>query len=176
MVMDATVEQIDGYRFVYCLPFARDADVRRGHLLQRHARASTATRWARGSTTMPRRGAGRSSGWRARKPERCRWRWAAISRPIGDRAATKVAKAGVRAGLFHPMTGYSLPDAVRAAALVAGASDCRGAALHALTYGMRERPGAARFLPDARRDAVPGGRARTSATACSSAFIGWTPG
>ncbi len=31
-----------------------------------------------------------------------------------------MAKAGVRAGLFHPTTGYSLPDAVRTAMFVAG--------------------------------------------------------
>ena len=28
---------------------------------------------------------------------------------------TDLAKAGMRAGLFHPTTGYSLPDAVRLA-------------------------------------------------------------
>ena len=32
----------------------------------------------------------------------------------------KVAKAGARAGLFHPTTGYSLPQAVRLAELGAG--------------------------------------------------------
>lgn len=47
----------------------------------------------------------------------------------------RVAKGGMRAGLFHPVTGHSLPDAVRAAALVADASDLSGAALHTLLLG-----------------------------------------
>jgi lycopene beta-cyclase len=40
----------------------------------------------------------------------------------------------MRAGLFHPLTGYSLPDAVRTAALVAEAGDLSGEALHDLLY------------------------------------------
>ena len=101
--MDATVEQIDGYRFVYLLPFAADAmfvedtyysdtpDL--GRASDRRARIdayAAAQGWrvdavaARGN----RRAAGRRS--------------AAISRPIGARPATGVAKAGMRAGLFHP--------------------------------------------------------------------------
>jgi lycopene beta-cyclase len=48
----------------------------------------------------------------------------------------KVAKAGMRAGLFHPTTGYSLPDAIRTASLIAAASDLSGEALHDLTYGL----------------------------------------
>lgn len=41
-----------------------------------------------------------------------------------------VAKAGLRAGLFHPVTGHSLGDAARTARLVAEAEDWSGAALH----------------------------------------------
>jgi lycopene beta-cyclase len=41
-----------------------------------------------------------------------------------------VAKAGLRGGFFHAMTGYSLPDAVRVANLVAGMVDLSGSALH----------------------------------------------
>ncbi len=41
-----------------------------------------------------------------------------------------IAKAGVRAGLFHPVTGGSLADAARTANLVAGLDDWSGAALH----------------------------------------------
>jgi lycopene beta-cyclase len=42
-----------------------------------------------------------------------------------------VARLGVRGGFFHPTTGYSLPDAVSNAALLAGRGDFRTAALHA---------------------------------------------
>jgi lycopene beta-cyclase len=45
------------------------------------------------------------------------------------------AKAGMRAGLFHPTTGYSLPDAVRTASLIARTRDLSGAGLRDLTYG-----------------------------------------
>jgi len=45
----------------------------------------------------------------------------------------------MRAGLFHPTTGYSLPDAVRTASLIANASDLSGAALHDLTHGFARR-------------------------------------
>ena len=41
--------------------------------------------------------------------------------------ATRSPRPGVRAGLFHPTTGYSLPDAVRTRGAIAGASDCRAA-------------------------------------------------
>ena len=40
----------------------------------------------------------------------------------------------MRAALFHPTTGYSLPDAVRTAALIARQRDYSGAALRDLTH------------------------------------------
>ena len=46
-------------------------------------------------------------------------------------AADPVARAGVRAGLFHPTTGYSLPDAVDFALWLAGAWPMEGPALAA---------------------------------------------
>lgn len=45
-----------------------------------------------------------------------------------------VAKAGLRSGLFHPISGNSLGDAARTALLVAGADDWSGDALHALLH------------------------------------------
>lgn len=50
-----------------------------------------------------------------------------------------VAKAGLRAGLFHPVTGNSLADAARTALLVAGAADWSGAALHKLLHDHASR-------------------------------------
>lgn len=46
---------------------------------------------------------------------------------------TELAKAGMRAGLFHPTTGYSLPDAIRLAGLVGAAQDLSHPALLRLT-------------------------------------------
>jgi lycopene beta-cyclase len=45
-----------------------------------------------------------------------------------------VAKAGMRAGLFQPATGYSLPDAVRLAVKIAETRDLSGPALATLTH------------------------------------------
>jgi lycopene beta-cyclase len=45
-----------------------------------------------------------------------------------------IAKVGLRAGLFHPVTGNSLADAARTAQLVAKADDWSGVALHKLLY------------------------------------------
>jgi lycopene beta-cyclase len=42
----------------------------------------------------------------------------------------------MRAGLFHPTTGYSLPDAIRLAAMLAERTDFAGADLHDATYRM----------------------------------------
>src|SRR5690606_28803189 len=41
-----------------------------------------------------------------------------------------IAKLGLRGGFFHPTTGYSLPDAVRMALLVARQADSSSKALH----------------------------------------------
>jgi len=133
MVMDATVEQLDGYRFVYGLPFAATRmfvedtyysdtpEVDRTALVERiHSYAD-------------------ARGWTVEKV----MREEAGVLPValgGDFEAywtsggNKVAKAGMRAGLFHPTTGYSLPDAVRTAALIAEAEDLSGAGLHDLLH------------------------------------------
>lgn len=135
LVMDATVEQLDGYRFVYCLPFAAtrlfiedtyysdtpalDRDLLAGRIdayVGEHGwRVDHVVREETGVLPVA-MGGDFEEYWRS--------------------GGNKVAKAGMRAGLFHPTTGYSLPDAVRTAALVAQASDLSGAALHDLTHGL----------------------------------------
>jgi lycopene beta-cyclase len=137
-VMDATVEQIDGYRFVYCLPFAEKRmfvedtyysdtpGLDHAVLGERIDAYATAKGWPVTSVAREEHGAlpvaigGDFEGfWRA--------------------GGAKIAKAGLRAGLFHPTTGYSLPDAIRLAVAIAKASDLSSAALHDLTYGMAKR-------------------------------------
>jgi lycopene beta-cyclase len=132
-VMDATVEQIDGYRFVYCLPFgerrmfvedtyysdtpdldgtaigARIADYAQGRGWQVEA-------VVRGEAgVLPITLGGDFDGY---------WR----------STGSNIAKAGMRAGLFQPATGYSLPDAVRLAIRLAAQSDLSGAALASFTH------------------------------------------
>lgn len=55
-----------------------------------------------------------------------------------------VAKAGIRAGLFHPVTGASLADSARVARIVAAAGDWSGAALHKLLHAHAARSWARR--------------------------------
>ena len=45
-----------------------------------------------------------------------------------------IAKAGLRAGLFHPVTGSSIGDAAKVARLVAEADDWSGDALHKMLH------------------------------------------
>lgn len=134
MVMDASVEQIDGYRFVYCLPLAATRMFVEDTYYSDTPELDHAPLSGRIDTYAAARG----------------WQVGTVAReesgvlPVamgGDfeeywrSGGNKVAKAGMRAGLFHPTTGYSLPDAVRTASLVAKASDLSGAALHDLTHG-----------------------------------------
>lgn len=147
IVMDATVAQIDGYRFVYTLPFSAT------RLFVEDTYYSDTPDLHR-----PKPGSGSNSDPIAERvidyAKAHGWATNHIVReesgvlPVtmgGDFEAywqsggNKVAKAGMRAGLFHPTTGYSLPDAVRMAALIAHASDLSGAGLHDLTHAFARR-------------------------------------
>ena len=128
MVMDATVEQIDGYRFVYLLPFdathvfVEDTYYSDSPVLDRDAIAGRIDAYAA------------ARGWRVNG---CSREETGVLPVIvkGDFEAywastgADVAKAGARAGLFHATTGYSLPDAVRLAIGIAGLVDLSGPAL-----------------------------------------------
>ncbi|WP_288934293.1 lycopene beta-cyclase CrtY [uncultured Sphingomonas sp.] len=134
VVMDATVPQIDGYRFVYCLPFSPtrmfvedtyysdtpDLDV--PSIRDRISAYATAHGW-HGNTDDGHEETGVL-------PVAIGGDFDAYWRSSG----TGVAKVGMRAGLFHPTTGYSLPDAVRTAAMIATRRDLSGPALHATTH------------------------------------------
>ena len=113
VVMDATVEQMDGYRFVYLLPFDAETvfvedtyysdspDLDIAEVRDRIATYAARRQWNVTATTREETGvlpvviAGDFGGL-----------W-----PESDRAG----RIGVRAGAFQAMTGYSLPDAVRTA-------------------------------------------------------------
>lgn len=130
IIMDATVDQHDGYRFVYTLPFSatelfvEDTYYADGPSLDEPALTDRIARYAQ------------SQGWSgtAQGPletgvlpvcmggdfDRL---WAAES--------PGVAKVGLRGGFFHALTGYSLPDAVRNALAISEMASPSGQALHA---------------------------------------------
>ncbi len=110
VIMDATVEQEDGYRFVYLLPwdertiFVEDTYYSNSPALDVPALDARIAAYAR------------DKGWRADLVHREQGVLPVVHGGDFDRywpKEDKVARAGVRAGLFQPMTGYSLPDAVR---------------------------------------------------------------
>jgi lycopene beta-cyclase len=133
LIMDATIEQIDGYRFLYVLPFTADT------LLIEDTYYSDRAHLVSGTVTPRIQHYAAGRGWRIAEvlreetgvlPIAMGGDFDAYWRSGGD----GVAKAGMRAALFHPTTGYSLPDAVRLATLVARQKDFSGEALHTLLY------------------------------------------
>jgi lycopene beta-cyclase len=122
VVMDATVDQLGGYRFVYCLPFSpdtvfvEDTYYSDGAALDLPALRARITDYARGR------------GWtvEAVESEETGVLPVALGGDFDAYWASSgegTSKAGMRAALFHPTTGYSLPDAVRLASLLATVID-----------------------------------------------------
>jgi lycopene beta-cyclase len=130
-VMDARVEQIDGYRFVYCLPFSAtevfvedtyyadgphlDLPVLRGRI----ADYASAQGWTVAEVSREETGV---------LPVIAKGDFAAFWNGEGP------ARAGARAALIHPLTSYSLPDAVRLAVHLARLPDLSGASLAKASY------------------------------------------
>ena len=127
ILMDASVEQGQGYRFVYVLPFSADT------LLIED------THYVDGPVIDAARLRGNISAYAQARG----WSTVEVLReeqgvlPItlaGDLSAfwhdhAGQPVSGLRAGLFHPTTGYSLPHAVRLAERIASAPDLSAAAL-----------------------------------------------
>jgi lycopene beta-cyclase len=130
IVMDATVEQLDGYRFLYVLPFdgqrllIEDTRYADGPALDKPALRQAIAAYAA------------AQGWRIRSVLREEEGVLPVALD-GDieafwRARAATPQAGLRAALFHPTTGYSLPDALRLADAIAAAPVLDAAALDAL--------------------------------------------
>ncbi|MFG1464449.1 lycopene beta-cyclase CrtY [Xanthobacter sp. DSM 24535] len=128
VIMDATVSQLDGYRFVYLLPFTADTVLIED------------TYYADGPGLDP--GALRArilayahaQGWHVE--EVIREEEGVLPIALGGNLAAfwnagtqGVVRSGLRAALFHPTTGYSLPDAMALADMVAESPDISGPAL-----------------------------------------------
>lgn len=138
VVKDATVEQIDGYRFVYCLPFAED------EIFVEDTYYSDSPELDKAALRMRIDAYLESRGWRAAElldeeagvlPVVAGGDFDAFWRGGGG----AVARAGSRAGLFQAVTSYSLPDAVRYALALAAQPDLSGAALASFSVGWAKR-------------------------------------
>ena len=130
-IMDATVAQGSAYRFVYLLPFTADevlvedtyyadSPALDRDALRRRIDAYVASRgWTVAEVVEEEEGVlpialdGDIDAF---------WR----------RGAPAVARAGLSAALFHPTTGYSLPDAVATARLVSATPDLSSASLRSV--------------------------------------------
>jgi lycopene beta-cyclase len=111
VIMDATLSQDDGYRFIYTLPFSADTILIED------------TYYADGPELSPEEirdkieAYANSRGWRI--AEILREETGTLPIVLGGdidafwrEAGDEVGRIGLRACLFHPTTGYSLPDAV----------------------------------------------------------------
>lgn len=136
-IMDATVAQAGGYRFVYLLPFDERTVLVEDTV---YADAPTLDRTAFGARIDS---YARSRGWtvEAVVGEEAGVLPIALDGDIGAFWAegASVARAGLLAALFHPVTGYSLPDAVGLARAITAHTDLSSTALRALTEGRSKR-------------------------------------
>lgn len=117
IIMDATVDQVDGYRFVYVLPFSETM------LLIEDTRYADGAELAVEDFRDEIARYCQDQGWKPVSTVREEQGVLPIALAgdidaVMDSFATNVAPVGLRAGLFHPLTGYSLPDAVKTADLV----------------------------------------------------------
>lgn len=117
LVMDATVTQTDGFRFVYVLPFSRrrvlveDTIYSDGPALDRDAFEARVRAYVEASGATIRAVLRREHG--------------VLPLPLGGDAPSPRDGAlpiGYRGGFFHPVTGYSLPVAARVARAIAAAT------------------------------------------------------
>ena len=136
LIMDATVPQVDGYRFFYVLPFdertllIEDTRYADGPALSANVFRTEIAAYAA------------AHGWKIESVARQEEGVLPIAlagdieafwREKNEGVEGEVARGGMRAALFHPLTGYSLPDAVALALKIAEAEDLSAVALYALT-------------------------------------------
>jgi lycopene beta-cyclase len=138
IVMDATVPQLDGYRFLYVLPMAAD------RLLIEDTRYSDAPALDRSQLARDIAAYAASQGWTV--AEQLREEVGVLPIALaGDieafwqEADGHTADAGTRAALFHPTTGYSLPDAARQATAIAALPNLTSAAARTAISEMSKR-------------------------------------
>ena len=130
IIMDATVPQLDGYRFVYTLPLGPR------RVLIEDTYYSDGAELAPEALRARLRAYAAEQGWQVVRELREEAGVLPIAlggdiEALWDEGEPGVPRVGLRAALFHPTTGYSFPDAVRTAELVASLPDLSAPALYA---------------------------------------------
>lgn len=118
MIMDATVDQHDGYRFMYLLPLSQT------RVLIEDTRYSDGPGLDDVALEQDILAYASARGWSVQRIYRTERGVLPIAlahdfEGFWSELPSDIPQAGMRAGLFHPTTGYSLPDAVRLANVIA---------------------------------------------------------
>lgn len=132
IVMDAAVDQLDGYRFLYSLPFSPT------RLLIEDTRYSDGSDLSREQLKADIAAYAASQGWTiaAIVREEIGILPIALAGDIGTYwAESDLPEVGLRAALFQPITGYSLPDAARLADEIAALPALTTAAVRTCVEG-----------------------------------------
>ncbi|WP_022708003.1 lycopene beta-cyclase CrtY [Paracoccus zeaxanthinifaciens] len=144
MIMDATVPQMDGYRFIYLLPFSPT------RILIEDTRYSDGGDLDDGALAQASLDYAARRGWTGQEMRRERGILpiALAHDAIGfwrDHAQGAVP-VGLGAGLFHPVTGYSLPYAAQVADAIAARDLTTASARRAVRGWAIDRADRDRFL------------------------------
>lgn len=138
VIMDADISQDDGYRFVYTLPFSADTILIEDTYYADGPSLEEAVIREKIKNYAAKR------GWQSTEVIRAE----TGTLPIllgGDidkfwaEAGNDTARIGLRACLFHPTTGYSLPDAIVTADAMAALVDPTTQRAAALTEGLSKK-------------------------------------
>lgn len=144
IIMDASVDQRDGYRFIYVLPFSPT------RMLIEDTRYSDDDALNLQALTKDISTYAEDQNWQIARVVRQEHGMLPIAlahdfERFWDEQPSDIPQVGMRAGLFHPTTGYSLPEAVRIANLIANAWPIGSMALaqhireHALSRWRQQR-------------------------------------
>jgi len=130
VIMDATVDQLDGYRFIYQLPFSERELLIEDTYYSSSPLLDDETLLERVSETSAAIGEAEVLGEeRGVLP-------VVLGGDVGSFwRGEPLPRIGARGGFFHPTTSYSLPDAVANAALLASQSDFDSPVLYELFRG-----------------------------------------
>ncbi len=137
VIMDATVAQKDDFRFTYCLPFSE-----KGLLVEDTYYAETPD-LDRSAVVEKLRAYTHRRGWRIAAIDN--EEMGCLPIVLAGKSSVFAVRpgdppySGLRAGLFHPTTGYSLPDALRVAREIASSKTITSSAIANHVADLRDR-------------------------------------